>query len=216
MTNQGQQEHARQLHERLLSGDPLAPVEMVETFIAELVRRVRARARQVNDDTIALDAATDALLEYIQHPERFDPNKSGLLTYLTMSAYGNFLNMLARESRRKKREVPLEDVEHILSIGNNIPEEAEDDILEKHGISTPDEKASFHRRVMEEFPDHVDRQLLSLMLSGERKTTAYSAVLGIQGSDVEEQRRLVKRHKDRLTKRLQRLGGTLREQKQKR
>lgn len=211
MANRSRLEQAHQLHQRLLQGDPLAPAELVETFMEELVRRLRARARPLRDDDLILDASTDTLLAYAQQPTKFDPAKSSLLTYLTMSAYGDLLNMLAREYRKKKREIPLEDVEHSLSVGNNMVEEAEDEVLERYGISTI-EKALLLRRVVEEFPDPVDRQLLNLMLSGERKTTAYSAVLGIQDSDRGEQKQIVKRHKDRLTKRLQRLGGKFREQ----
>jgi RNA polymerase sigma-70 factor, ECF subfamily len=212
VAGQSRQEHAYQLHQRLIQGDPLAPAELVETFIEELARRVRARAGPLNDDTLVRDAATDAMLAYLQQPQKVDLTKSGLLTYLTMSAYRDLLNMLARESRRKKREVPLEDVEHTLSVGNNT---MEDDVLEKYGVFTFEGKASLLQWVAEEFPDPVDRQLLDLMLSGERKTAAYSAMLGIQDSKPEEQRRIVKRHKDRLIKRLQRLGGRFREQRER-
>jgi RNA polymerase sigma-70 factor (ECF subfamily) len=66
-------------------------------------------------------------------------------------------------------------------------------------------------RILETFTDPRDRQLVRLILDGERKTAAYSAILGVQSLDILEQRRLVKQHKDRVTQRLRRLGAKLRE-----
>ena len=216
MASRDRENYAQQLHQRLLQDDPLAPAEVVEAFLEELVRRLGARARaiQLPDDSVILDAATDALLTYVQKPATFDPTRSSLMTYLTMSAYGDLLNLLARESRRKRREIPFEDVEYSLPDGNSTVEGGEDQILERYGITTAKEKATLLRRVAQEFPDPRDRQLLDLMFQGERKTGAYSAVLGIQDHDYKEQQRMVKRHKDRITKRLQRLGGKLRGQQQ--
>ena len=188
-----QDAHAHELHQRLVEGDPLAPSELVETFSEELVRRVRARAQITDDDFLVCDAVTDALLAYAQQPTKYNPAKSGLLTYLTMSAHGDYLNMLARERRREKREVPLENVEHRLNVGNNLIEDVLDTVMEREGILTPEERIRLLQQVSERFPDPQDRQLLNLMLLGERKTAAYSAVLGILDSDKNEQRRTVKR-----------------------
>ena len=212
-----QDAHAHELHHRLVEGDPLAPSELVGAFSEELVRRVRARAQITNDDFIVYDAVTDALLAYAQQPTKYNPTKSGLLTYLTMSAYGDYLNMLARERRREKREIPLEYVEHRLDAGNNLIEDlliedVLDTVMEREGILTPEERIRLLQQVSERFPDPQDRQILNLMLLGERKTAAYSAELGILDSDKNEQRRIVKRHKDRLSKRLKRLGEKLRDQ----
>ena len=212
-----QDAHAHELHQRLVEGDPLAPSELVETFIEKLMCRVRAKAQTTNDDFLVCDAVTDALLAYAQQPTKYNPAKSGLLTYLTMSAYGDYLNMLARERRRVKREVPLENVEHRLNVGNNLIEDlliedVLDTVMEREGILTFEERNRLLQQVSERFPDIQDRRLLNLMLQGERKTAVYSAVLGIQNSDKIEQRQIVKRHKDRLSKRLKRLGEKLREQ----
>ena len=212
MARQNRDAHVRQLHQRLIERDPLAPSDLVETLMDELVRRVRAKAHTTSNDVLVYDAVTDALLAYAQQPTKYSPAKSGLLTYLTMSAYGDYLNMVARERRRKTREVPFENVEHRLHDGNNWMADVEDTIMERHGVFTPHERSRLLQRVSEEFPDPQDRKLLNLMLLGERKTAAYSAVLGIQAFDHDEQRGVVKRHKDRLTKRLERLGGKLREQ----
>lgn len=202
--------YTRELHRRLVEGDPIAPSELVEAYMDELVRRVHAKARVTGDEALIHDAVTDALLAYVQQPTKYSPDKSGLLTYLTMSAHRDFLNMMERERRRSNREFPLENVEHSPLGRNKWIEAVEETVVDREGSITPREKALLWQHVSEQFSDPTDRRLLGLMLNGERKTAAYSAVLGIQDSDQDEQRRLVKRHKDRLTKRLVRLGGKIR------
>jgi len=68
------------------------------------------------------------------------------------------------------------------------------------------------QRVFNTITDPRDRQLLQLLRTGERKTAAYAEILGIQDHNAMEQRKIVKQHKDRLKKQLERLGVKLREQ----
>jgi len=199
------EEYARQLHARLLQQDPVAPAEFAEAFLEELVRRLRAKASSGYEETLLQDAATDALLDYVQHPSKFNPRKSALFTYLTMAAHRDLLNMLTKEKRRRNRELPLQDVEETLNQGNNIVE-IENYVLDD---MTAAKKEDVLRLVAETFPDTRDRALLELMMNGERRTTAFCNVLGIQALTPDEQRKIVKRHKDRITKRLQRLGGKI-------
>jgi len=199
------EEYARQLHARLLQLDPVAPAEFAEAFLDELVRRLRAKAGSGYEEALLHDAATDALIDYVQHPSKFNPRKSALLTYLTMAAYRDLLNMVTKERRRRRREVPLQVVEETLSERNNIIE-PEDQVL--NGM-TAAKRTELLRMVAETFPDSRDRALLELMMNSERRTTVFSEVLGIQTLTPDEQRKIVKRHKDRITKRLQRLGGKI-------
>jgi DNA-directed RNA polymerase specialized sigma24 family protein len=199
------EEYARQLHARLLELDPVAPAEFAEAFLDELVRRLEAKAGPSYEETLLHDAATDALVNYIQHPRKFNPRKSALLTYLTMAAYRDLLNMIAKEQRRRRHEVPLQDVEETLTGGNNIVE-PEDQMF--NNLPTA-ERAELLRAVAQMFPDPRDQAFLELMADGERRTTIFSDVLGIQSLPVDEQRKIVKQHKDRITKRLQRLRGKI-------
>ena len=203
------EEYIRGLHQRLVEGDPLAPSELVESFMGELVNRLSGRLRKTVDDVLVQDAVTDALLAYVQEPTKYDPTKSRLLSYLSMSAYGDYLNMVAREQRRTRRQVPIENVEQRLEAGNYWVEDVEETVLRKLGTLTDEERSQIRMTIIEQFPDPQDRKLLSLLLDGERNTAAYSTVLGIQESDPVEQRRIVKRNKDRLTKRLERLRDKL-------
>jgi RNA polymerase sigma factor (sigma-70 family) len=205
MSSIEREEYAQQLHARLLQLDPVAPAEFAEAFLDDLVRLLRARAGPGYEESLIHDAATDALIDYIQHPSKFNPRKSAILTYLTMAAYRDLLNMITKEKRRRHREIPLQVVEQTLSERNNIIE-PEDQVL--NGV-TEAKKAELLRMVAETFPDARDRALLELMMNGERKTTVFSEVLGIQTLTPKEQRKIVKQHKDRISKRLERLGGKI-------
>lgn len=201
--------YARQLHTRLLQLDPVAPAEFAETFLDELVRRLRAKAGPGHEESLLQDAATDALIDFVQHPTKFNAQKSAVLTYLTMAAYRDLLNKLTKEQRRQHREVPLEVVEETLDEGNNIVEpEIENESQVLDGM-TAEKKTEILRMVNETFPDPRDRALLDLMINGERRTSAFCSALEIQDLSPKEQRKIVKRHKDRITKRLQRLGGKI-------
>lgn len=208
MSDKEKEEYARQLHARLIQLDPLAPAEFAVAFLDELFRRLKARAASSSDETFLRDATTDALLDYIQHPTKYNPKKSALLTYLTMAAYRDLLNMFAKEKRRRRRELPLDIVEEIPDDGNNQIEEYENKVLES---LTAAERAKILSQIEETFPGKQERELLDLIIHGERKTDKYSEILGIQNLTPDEQRKIVKRHKDRITKRLQRLGGKVRE-----
>lgn len=205
-------ECTRELHHRLVEGDTLASSKLIETLIEELVTRVSARARTSRESTLVVDAVTDSLLTYVQHPEKYNPSKSSLVSYLTMSAYRDYLNSLERERRRTHREISIENVEHLSSVRNNWIESFERRVSDSEGLLTSSERKKVWMCVLEQFPDSKDRRILNLMLEGERKTAAYSKILGLQDSDYSEQQRVVKRNKDRINKRLLRLGDKLRKQ----
>jgi RNA polymerase sigma-70 factor (ECF subfamily) len=65
------------------------------------------------------------------------------------------------------------------------------------------------KRVEEAVPSERDRQVLKLILAGERSTAALAEALGVPGLSPLEQRREVKQHRDRLMKILDRLGMRL-------
>lgn len=136
MIKENRKAWALQLHRRLLEGDPLAPAELAEALLDVLVRRLRIKVQFVPDNSLFDDAAADAILAYVQQPAKFNPTKSSLLTYLTMSAHGDLLNMLAREQRQRKKrqEVPLEYVEYDVTDRNNWVESVEDTIIDQYGV----------------------------------------------------------------------------------
>lgn len=60
-------------------------------------------------------------------------------------------------------------------------------------------------------PEESDRELLALMLEGERSTESFADLLGLGHLPLAEKRKQVKQHKDRVLKRVRRLGDRLRD-----
>ena len=188
------------LHLRLLAGDATAPEECVRRWFAALIKRLSASYSDIAaaDEDLVQMAAEEALLNYIDQPERFDPQRSALDTYLFFSARGDLLNLWKQEKRWRDKTYSLERneaVELSLVAGNNTEEEA---IL---AVAT----AAALPLLLAAFPTQQDRELLLLMLAGERKTAAFVAILGLENEPEKEQRRIVYQTKDRISKRLSRI-----------
>lgn len=194
----------RAIHERLLAADPTAPAELAEVILGPLKQALVARNPRIGDQTLLDDAVADALIDYIKKPERFDPDKAGLFGYLEMAAQADLKNALAKRRRRRTWETPLDEVEVDTLRGKK----------EANGTDIVDalEAERIRRLLDEHFTDPKDRQMVDLIIDKERSTQAFAAILGIEGLPVDEQRRQVKRHKDRIKKRLKQLGQRIREE----
>lgn len=190
----------QEIHERLLRGDPTAPAQLVDDVLGWVVQALERRFPGLVDPTMVGDAATDAIIGYVKHPDRFDPTRRGLRGYLLMSAEGDLRNALAKAGRRPATE----DVE-LLAAAGKIRIEAPDVVAE---IDAERRREDLNRL----FEEPRDRAMVALILDGERSTEAFASILGVQDLPIEAQRTEVKRHKDRLKKRLReygrRIGGS--------
>ncbi|HET8628271.1 MAG TPA: sigma factor [Thermomicrobiales bacterium] len=197
-------EEGRALHARLLAGDPVAPAELAEAYLDHLAGWLQARNRGVRDPHLHDEAAEDALLALIKDPGSYDPARLGLTAYLHMSAQGDLRNLLAKERRRHVRQVDLTAVELSPARGKELWDTANDParIVEC--------AADAAAPPVPTLPDltAAETAVLALMQDRERDNGAYARVLGIADSPIAEQRREVKRVKDRLKKRLARARGT--------
>lgn len=191
----------QEIHERLLAGDHVASAKLAKGVLDNLIRALCAKFPNLRDEALAVDAAVDALMSYIKQPDQFDPTKRGLFGFLVMAAEKDLLNALAKIKRRKKREILVEAVEVDENDGNN-----------KGRTEDPDIKIDAERlreAVQTLFDDPKDRQATELIMDNERSTEAFAEVYDLQELPLKEQRGTVKRHKDRITKRLQRYGESL-------
>jgi RNA polymerase sigma-70 factor, ECF subfamily len=180
------------LHERLLAGDELATAQIAETFIPVLLKALEAIFPRLSDPHLATTAVNDALINYFKRPEQFDPNRSTLFKYLRMSARSDLLNSLRR---KKIVELTSFDSEHVF-------EGLKDSTNIEASMLTGD--SPLLREVDDLLKSPADRQVVRLMIEGVRETSEYAGVLGILDQPQDEQARIVKRHKDRLKKTLQR------------
>lgn len=185
-------EVGKTLHRLLLNGDSLAPSKIAELYFP-LLEAYLERGYYKVDNELRWDAITQAYFSYIENPNLYNPEKLGLLAYLKMAAEQDLRNALAKQSRRTRNLTSLDNVAVVVSDGNiNIEEQ----IIQRERL---DELRKARLRDQQIVADKgVDQQLLELIQSGVRATAEFAKVLNIEHLPVEEQRREVKRHKDRL------------------
>jgi len=188
----------REIHERLLAADPVAPTELAEAVWKPLVRKLENRHPRLRESDFLRDAASDALISYIKQPTQFDPAKRGLFGFLVMAAEGDLRNALAKTTRRKQREISVEDVE-LAGAGGKERLDAPD-------LDTRLEVERMRGRIGELFKDPRDREAVELLIEGERSTEAFAKVWGLERLSAKEQASQVKRYKDRIKKMLDRHG----------
>ncbi len=97
----------RDLHRRLLAGNPAAPSVLAAAYLEPLTIRLRRRFPRV-DPHLVETAAIDSVLNLAERPERYKPARSGLFAYLYMDASGDLRNALKSERRHEVRRTPLE------------------------------------------------------------------------------------------------------------
>jgi RNA polymerase sigma-70 factor, ECF subfamily len=203
MTDDAQTE--KEIHERLLFGDPTAPEELARKYLPLIQRHVAACAHNhgIHDRDLINDATVDAVFGYIRHPEKFDPNQSGLLGYLKRAAERDLINVVKQDRRRRRGEELEEDVEVSILVRNKS---SEIDRIRRDAEGEAISRIQKERALAEvaESENERDKVLLHLMAEGERSTSKFAAALGITDLPTAEQRHIVKQNKDRLKAHLKR------------
>jgi hypothetical protein len=193
----------RALHARLLRCDPTATADLAETYLPPLVGWLRRTYPRV-DDALLESLAIDLVLALGQHPERFDPDRSSLPAYLRMAARGDVKNALETEHRRAAHLAPLDNVE-LQSPARNSVWASSSGLTDTVAETLDDERAA---AMLEHFTGR-DRDIVELMWDGERRSEVFAETLGLQTWPRDERDREVKRVKDRLKKRVQRVWRKL-------
>ena len=188
----GEQYHAQ----LVTSDDPIVTSQITETFLPRLIRLLRSLQYTVNDEHLIASAAEDALLAYFDTPGRFDPRKGNLFAWLAKCARNNLLDELKKQNNYLLREksVELEAAETVYL----AEAEAEAALVERSSDTRTMQK------LKEILDDPSDLKVVLLMMEGIRETELFAAALGLSHFSVEGQRTLVKQHKDRLKKTIQR------------
>jgi hypothetical protein len=200
-----------ELHRALSAGDPTAPARLADLLLLPLTKRTRVSGA----DAHRIESACGlALARYFQEPHRYDPDRGPLLAWLVQDARGDVLNELASSAARHERlegDRPGGEVVELRPGERNVFQDraqvhpVEDDALDRadpHDL--PAERLEAIRQELRSL-EPLDRAVAELIGEGVRETAAYSEVLGITHLPVEQQRAAVKREKDRIGKRLERL-----------
>jgi len=195
-------------HRRIVGHDPTAFAELCEIALPHLVAFLE-QAFPGQDAHQRETIAIDILLDYRRRTEQFDPKRLPLFAYLRMAAKYDMLNLIRKNQRRERRleSIEGENVELQAAGGNQYRrEETLQEWVEQYTDLSLREILVEVETQLEE----PEAQVLVMMLEGVRSTAEYAGVLGITQLDEASQRREVKRAKDRIMKRLERLGKRIR------
>lgn len=190
-----------ELHLHLVDGSPTAPSEIAELFLTPLVDQFKRVFQHVGDPHLVESIVIDALVDYFERPQQFDPQRGNLYAFFYLKVKSDILNAL-KPTKLDQSILPLaelvelDDEQTVYGV-----ELAEDLDIEQHVIN---QLSPVWLRLAEIIPEEKDREIVYLMISGARETQLFAQVLGIDDLPADEQARQVKKHKDRLKKVIQR------------
>jgi DNA-directed RNA polymerase specialized sigma24 family protein len=199
-------ERALAIHARLAAGEPVAPSDLAHAFLDPLAVSL-ARSNPGLDPHLCDEAAEDAILALIKNPRSYDPERAALDVYLRMSARGDLRNILEREKRHRARSFPIDPVALPAAPRNQTLEHADPAAVVVLAEELARRAAALEAEAAPAGLTPAEMQVLTMMRQGERATTAFARALGVDHLPSAEQRREVKRAKDRITKRLKRSRG---------
>ena len=178
------------LHSRVLLGDPAALEEIAARLLHLVVPPLQRRFPHVAAD-IVNDAVEDAILEYASRPRVFDPARSVPVSkFVYIASWRNLADLIKKDRRREMRKARF--VDHLV------------------GVRTVDANVSSENEVadgvvlLEAAANNAERSALSVWLAGDRSTCSIAEALGMGHLTTQDQRREVKRFKDRILKRISR------------
>jgi RNA polymerase sigma-70 factor (ECF subfamily) len=182
------------LHARVVNGDRAALEVIAEQAVSGLYRHLRCAFRRADADVLQ-DAVDDALMDYARCPERFDASSDEALDRcLYRAAWRNVANSLRDDVRRRKqnaqyvREVILQNSRTTVS---------------RYGVRID---ADMTRVLLDLAIDDAERKALACWLRHPCQTAPLAHALGMGMLPIAEQRRAVKRFKDRILRRIARLA----------
>jgi RNA polymerase sigma-70 factor (ECF subfamily) len=192
------------LHAALVNGNPAAPDELVRLLLAPLKAGLHKRFRGASSEE-AYDAVADALIALIRSPLDYDPSSGSLTNYLLGCAGNRLVDAWRSKAQAKRAEVyvggssELEDIQ-ATGWGGARPRS----VFLSHTLY-PDETERVADYVLSFIlPNQRDQRLFAYLLDGRCKTTDVASLMGISERPLAEQRTLIKRHKDRIWKRIER------------
>lgn len=189
------------MHRLITERDDLAFARLCDELYEPVFFRLKSFYRQHSlvDEALLTDIVTDSFLNYFRSPQRYQPEKQSLEKFLTMDAEGDLRNAIEKIKRLNKKFQKAVELDR-----ENGNSETED-------LSTPwqllldkENRSLLEQKLEELFDSDTDRAMVQLILDGERRSSEYAQLLGLEGLDESEQRKEVKRNKDRIDKVLKR------------
>lgn len=182
------------LHERLLSGDPVASSDVIKAFVDPILAVLGGSRMTGLQRDEAYDSIIDVLFAYTLDPKRFIPGKARLRKYLTEAARKKLMDRRRSRESRERREQNFGVAVEL--VARSPKEVMETSVEAREAMELLDKDPLSPRDVI----------LLRLYLEGEGSTRAVGEAMGLPPMPEAELRQAVKRHRDRLLKTLARTG----------
>jgi hypothetical protein len=150
------------------------------------------------------EAAGEAIVGFLNNPAAYSPERLAVHAFLRMAAQRDLQNLLRKERRHQRNRRDLNVVEHASEDGKHL--ERNDDPSLPLQIEEARQRQAPPDALWQQLTD-VERRFWEQMQQGEWRTPVFAVILGVTHLSAGEQRREVKRVKDRLKKRMERTGG---------
>lgn len=191
-----------QLHKEIMDGDVTAPARLIQSLAGPLTGMLsKLVGTSVLDADDVADAVTDSLMVYLGKPDSYvEQGSATLFTYLLRIAQYRALDTIRRRKRYKKNfPTTVEECQV-----------AEIDIAGSDNADVQFDAGTIMKKFGSEIAkDAIEQEVLRLHLEGEKDTHVYANVIGIVSQPFDEQCATVKRYRDRIERRLIRLGERL-------
>lgn len=182
------------LHQRLLEHDPLAYFDVFPMYMERIAKKLEGIGYDVD---VARDAALETVLAYRKKPERYDPRKVHLFTYIMGMARHKAVDRWRSVRAQAQRDKKQGDVELLLRTPKDQVEKMETYVRVRQLVELLEEGGVLNER---------DQAILRLFLMGEGSTEEVAKVLRLPPMSKEDRQLEAKRHRDRLMKLLERFG----------
>lgn len=190
------------LYQALDSSAPTTTTDFACAYLPHLTEWLQATNRHVSAD-LCEEAAVETMYSLLDDPTRFDPSRGkSLLGFLRLSARRDLLNLLRREHRHQHDGLDGNAVELTSSAGKYTGR-----VKGPLQLLCEQEDEEERQRLLEKvraISNEMEQMVLDLMLDGVRENEVYARVMAITHLPFKEQRKHVKRVKDRINKRVER------------
>jgi RNA polymerase sigma-70 factor (ECF subfamily) len=173
----------RALRQRLIDGDELAMAELYQRHSGVVLGLAQKITR---NRTLAEDVAQEVFVRLWKRPDRFDPDRGALRSYLLTQTHGRAVDLIRSESSRRIRE------DREAALESHPAVSIEDEVVELH-------MGEHIRRALEDLPTG-ERRAIEMAYFGGQSYRQVAALLGEAEGTV----------KSRIRNGMTRLGATLR------
>lgn len=202
----------RVAHDRLVGGDRVASEELAQLLLGPLVARLVRRWPRWRHTDVLHDVAVEVLLNYLDAPERYEPGRGSLLSWLDFAAHRDLTNLYRSGKRRSLINTPP-----LSALGNperpaiaELPARVTPLGLSRIAPDPDDvERLDLRKmwgRIRQACPDEKERELIwACFVEGERSSERIARILGVEHLPVADRRRRVKDARDVARRKLRRM-----------